>query len=97
MDGVTSGFHLGKSLDPLDQFRVENNICACSTRLADLLHKKLQYTWHVYWSLRPVPRQCKGGYARILHRMGLRPRPDKHAPPTTSVLVVVNPPCSCHS
>ena len=42
MDGVTSRFDLGKSFDPLDEFRVENNIRTLGTRSAQLPHRELR-------------------------------------------------------
>jgi hypothetical protein len=47
MNGVTGRFDLGESFDPLDEFRVENNIRAFSTRSAQLLHKNLR-THHMW-------------------------------------------------
>jgi hypothetical protein len=41
MDGVTSRFDLGEPLDPLDEFRVEDNIRAFSSWLTQLLHQNL--------------------------------------------------------
>jgi hypothetical protein len=40
MDGVTSRLDLGEPLDPLDEFRVEDNIRAFSGWLTQLLHQK---------------------------------------------------------
>src|SRR5579862_1864447 len=42
MDCVTSRFDLGESLDPVDEFRVENNICTFSARSASSLHESVR-------------------------------------------------------
>lgn len=48
MDGVTSRFYICKSLDPLDEFSVEDDIRAFSIGFSCLLHEQLLYTLCVY-------------------------------------------------
>jgi len=47
VDGVTSGFDLGESLDSLYELRIENNIRTLSARFADVFHGAPGYTWYV--------------------------------------------------
>jgi hypothetical protein len=70
MDCVTSRSDVGKSLDPVYKFRVENNVCAISTSFAGLLHKLLQYTLYVYKvSLRLMTGQRKGALISSMLRL----------------------------
>ena len=44
MDGVTSGFDVGESLDSLHELRIENNFRTSSARFADVFHGVPQYS-----------------------------------------------------
>ena len=89
MDCVTSRIDIGESLDPLDEFRVENDIRTFGTRPANLLHENLRthrMCMIVYCRLRVSAMGGEAGVLRVAVEENLAViqvcRISNHAPAT---------------